>query len=283
MKAYIDCYPCFFNQTIKTARRITKDEKKIWEILNQVSKFIPQIPFGATPPEIGREIYRIISEQTGVEDPFQEIKKDCIQQALSLYPEMRKKRDSSRDPLMTAIRLSIAGNVIDFGTSRTFDLEKDVRQILSQDFAVCDYDEFLRGLEKASRILYIADNAGETVFDRFLLEVLPVPITYVVRGQAIINDATKEDARISGIEKEAFIVSSGCDAPGTIMNLCSEEFSEMFRSADLIISKGQGNYEGLSEEPLPIFFLLKAKCGVIAEDLGVEKGSIVLKKSSQIN
>ena len=255
MKAYLDCFPCFFTQALKTSRMITSDERKIWQILKEVSLSIPEIPFGATPPEIGREVYRIISKRTGIKDPYREIKEKCIRQALSLYPGLKKLINSSEERLMTAIRLSIAGNVIDFGANPDFDLKKDVETILYQDFSINHYQEFCETLNKARKILYLADNAGETVFDHLLIEELQKPVVYVVREKPIINDATREDALLSGIDEVAEIMSSGCDAPGNILKFCSEEFLKVYCSSDLIISKGQGNYEGLSDEDRPTFFL----------------------------
>jgi uncharacterized protein with ATP-grasp and redox domains len=280
MKSYLDCYPCFFTQAIRTSKMITSDDKKIWQILNEVSLAIPDVPFGATPPEIGREVYRIISEKTGVKDPYRKIKEKCTRQALSLYPELKKLINSSKDRLMTAVRISIAGNIIDFGANFGFDLKKDVETILSQDFSINHYREFCEALDRARKVLYLADNAGETVFDRLLIEEINKPVIYAVRARPIINDATQEDL-LAGIDKVAEIMSSGCDAPGNILKYCSDEFLKVYRSADLIISKGQGNYEGLSDEDRPIFFLLKAKCHVIARDIGIDEGSIVLMKASR--
>jgi len=281
MKAYLECYPCFFVQALKTSRIITSDEKKIWQILKEVSRSLPKMSMDVTPSEIGREVYRIISDMTGIKDPYQKIKREYIRQALSLYPELRKLIDSSADRLMTAIRLSIAGNIIDFGANSDFDLNQDIDTILDQEMAVNHYPEFCQVLDKTRQILYLADNAGETVFDRLLIEELSKPVIYAVREQPIINDATREDALLSGIGEVAEVLSSGCDAPGNIMKFCSEEFMNVYRSVDLIISKGQGNYEGLSEEERPIFFLLKAKCGVIARDIGIDEGGIVLMRTKK--
>ena len=282
MRAFLDCYPCFFIQTLRTARMVTSDEKTILQILHEVSTTLPQIPFNVTPPEIGREVYRIISRMTGVEDPYKEVKDRCIREALSLYPELKRLVESSEDRLMTAIRLAIAGNVIDFGTDSSFDLTEELETILSQDFAVDNSQEFREALKHARNVLYLADNAGETVFDRLLIEEMDKPVIYVVREKPIINDATREDALLSGLDKVSEITSSGCDTPGTILKFCSDEFLETYRSANLIISKGQGNYEALSDEKRPLFFLLKAKCQVVARDLGVKNGSIILAKTGKL-
>lgn len=282
MKAYLDCYPCFFIQALKTARLVISDEKVILQILKDVSVYLSQASFDVTPSEIGLGVYRILSRRTGVEDPYKEVKVKCIQQALSLYPELKKLIETSEDRLMTAVRLSIAGNVIDFGTDSSFDLKLELETILSQDFAVDHYEEFRRALEKAQDIVYIADNAGETVFDRLLIEEIKKPVIYVVREKPIINDATREDALLSGLDKVSEIMSSGCDAPGNILKFCSNGFLKIYGSADLVISKGQGNYEALSNEEKPIFFLLKAKCQVVARDLGVKEGSIILAEAGQV-
>lgn len=261
------------------AAMVSVDDELMKEILVEVSRVIPTISDEVTPPQIGREVYRIVSRLTGIEDPFKEAKKQCTEQALSLYPTLKEKVASSSDRMMTALRVAIAGNVIDFGSNVAFNLDKDVHSILTQEFAINQYQEFRNGLSKAEKILYIADNAGECVFDRVLIEEIGRPVTYVVRENPIINDAVLEDALAAGIGDVAEIISSGTDAPGNILPLCSEEFLKVYRVADFIISKGQGNYEGLSEEDRPIFFLLKAKCPVISKHIGVEQGSIILMKA----
>lgn len=248
--------------------------------MNQVCLFLPTMSLDVTPSEFGREVYRIVSTVTGIKDPFREMKKLHTQQALRLYPKLKDLILCSEDPLLMAIRVSIAGNVIDFGTTQKFDMEKDLDAMLKMDFSVNHYLDFCKALNKANTILFIGDNAGETVFDRLLIQKLGKPVTYAVRERPIINDAIFEDAVEAGIDKVAEIFSSGCDAPGCILSLCSDEFLELYNSAELIISKGQGNYEGLSDEHRPIFFLLKAKCNVVAANIGVPQGSIVLKKAN---
>jgi len=276
MKTYLDCIPCFLRQTLDTARIITQDERRIRKVMDAVSLLLPKISLEASPPEIGREIYRLINKTIGVNDPYRSIKQKYIKIALSLYPELRRMIESSKDRLLTAIRLAIAGNVIDFAANPNFVLEREIGKIISQDFSIFHYNDFKRRLKQAGEILYLADNAGETVFDRLLIEEIKKPVKYVVRGSPVINDATREDAILSGIDRVAEVISSGSDAPGIVLKYCSREFLEIYRSADMIISKGQGNYEALSEESRPIFFLLKVKCPIIARDVGVDEGSIVL-------
>jgi len=279
MRTYLDCYPCFLSQALRTARMITDSEEEILGILSEVCAFLAETRLGATPPEIGRRVYRIVAARTGVDDPFADVKSQCTRAALSFYPKFKRYVRDARDPLRAAVRLAIAGNIIDFGANIEFDLQRDVRDILNQEFSVDDYADFRRALEKAGQVLYLGDNAGETVFDRILIEQLGKPVVFAVRESPVINDAVWEDAEAAGLNGVAEIISSGCTAPGTILNLCSRSFVRRMEKADLIISKGQGNYEGLSEENLPIFFLLKAKCRVIAQDIGIESGGIVLKSA----
>jgi hypothetical protein len=156
-------------------------------------------------------------------------------------------------------------------------MEQDLLTILDQPMAICHLDSFVSTLSSAKSILYLGDNAGESVFDKILIEAMQKPVTYVVREHPVINDVTMEDALASGIQEVASIISSGSDAPGILLNDCSDEFRHAFENADMIISKGQGNYETLSETTRPVFFLLKAKCHVIAHHLGVNENDIVLK------
>ncbi len=278
LKTYLDCYPCFFHQIINTAQMMKLDEPTVREVLVAFGRHLSQIHMDAIPPEIGRDAYRLISEKTGISDPYSRLKEECTQKALSLYPQLKERVARSSDRLKTAIRMAIAGNVIDFGANADFDLDKDLDDLLSRPLAIDHTVELKNVLRKSRSILYLADNAGETVFDRILIEELGKPVVYAVREKPIINDATVQDARDAGIDKEAEIVSSGMDAPGTILPLCSDHFLDIYREADLVISKGQGNYEGLSDENRPVFFLLKAKCAVIAMDLGVRQGSLILMK-----
>lgn len=279
MKTYLDCIPCFMHQALKAGKASTKDETKIKRLLDNVGSLLADIPMTNTPPETGDIIYREVRSVTGVKDPYQHIKKRNIAEAKSLYPELKNLVNTSDNRLMTAIRIAIAGNVIDLGVEGEFNLVNDINDILDKPFAINNFEEFLKHLEKANNILYIGDNAGESVFDKILIEELGKDIIYVVRDIAVINDVTYKDALDSGIADVARIISSGTSAPGTILNLCNTDFLEIFENADMVISKGQGNYEGLSDVERTVFFLLKAKCHVIADDLNVKQGDIVLKIS----
>lgn len=278
MKVYLDCLPCFLKQTVQAGRLVTKDEKLLKKMVDEAAMMIPGMPPESTPPEIGERIHRRIKEIAGVDDPYRDVKEKNINEALELYPEMEKLVKESNDPLLTAVKAAIAGNIIDFGTGHEFDLTEDIRKLVNSDLGINHYSEFKKALSKAENILYLGDNAGESVFDRLLIDQLKKPVTYVVREIPILNDVTFAEAEASGLgESAAEVISSGTTAPGVILSLCSKDFIKRFNEADMVISKGQGNYEGLSDVDRSVFFLLKAKCPVIARDLGVEEGKTVLK------
>lgn len=277
MKTYLDCLPCFLSQALRAARIATDDERKIKKVLDETGMMLKDIPIDSSPPETGQLIYRKIREITGNNDPYRGIKEESTSKALTLYPGLKEMVKRSDDRLLMAVRMAIAGNVIDFGINQRFDLEKEIEEIIRRNFAICDYRQFRERLAEADEILYIGDNAGECVFDRILIEEMGKPVTYAVREVPVINDALYEDAVQAGLNSITTIISSGTDAPGTVLGRCNHEFRKIYENSSFIISKGQGNFEALSDEKRPIFFLLKAKCRVIANDIGVNKGDILLR------
>lgn len=277
MKTYLDCIPCFFQQALLSSKAAGLGDDVTKRVLDRLAMLVPEIPLNSTPPETGRKVYKILREVSGVKNPFKEWKAASMQKAFELYPSLKEKVKASEDPLKTAVHIAIAGNIIDFATNPDFELEREVERILQKEPAINHYQAFKDHLEHAAAVLYLADNAGETVFDKILIETMGKTVIYAVRDKPVINDATVEDAVTSGLNNVATVISSGSDAPGTILKICSEEFMGHFKRADLIISKGQGNFEALSMEKRPIFFLLMAKCPLIAKDLGVEQGDIVIK------
>ena len=264
------------NQALRAGRFATDDEIIIRQLLSDVGMMIKDIPMEASPPEIGGIVYRRINSIISNNDPYMDIKDANIKKALSIYDDIADFVDNSESPLLYAVKAAIAGNIIDFGVNKPFDIEKDIINVIKMDFAVNHFEAFKSQLDKAEYILYIGDNAGEGVFDRILIERLGKRVIYAVRGIPIINDITLREAKMIGLNDIAQIVSSGVRSPGLIMSEANEEFVSIFDSADMIISKGQGNYEALSDNKKDIFFLLRAKCGIIARDIGVNEGDIVL-------
>ena len=282
MKTYLDCLPCFFRQALGAARAATDDEHIQRKVMDAVAEMMPGFPLDITPPEIAQHVYRAVYRITENDDPYRETKKQSNERVLLLYPQLKGIVRDSDDPLLTACKLAIAGNSIDLGPQvEQGDLESIIESTLSSPLAYDDYQKFCRNIDSASSILYLADNAGEIVFDKLLIEEIyrrrELTITVTVRDKPIINDATMEDARAIGLDQVATVISNGSDAPATILSQCSPEVKALFDSADVIIAKGQGNYESLSDEEFNIFFFLRAKCPVVAVPLNVQVSDPVLK------
>lgn len=248
------------------------------KVVMETLKILQNLPEGATPPEIGMHVHRVVREITGNPDPYQQVKDDSTQKALALLPRLEALLEDAADPLETAVRLSIAGNIIDFGPNPPYDLWEVVERVLQQPFAVNDFEKLRTRLAEVDSVLYLADNTGETLFDRLLIEILAPKVTYVVKGAPILNDATRADALAVGIEQVAEVVDNGAQVTGTILPLCSPDFQARFNQAELILAKGMGNYETLSTVAAPIFFLLQVKCPIIGLDVGAPAGSIVVKQ-----
>lgn len=278
MKTYLDCIPCFMQQALRAGRITTTDDEKIKKILDETGELVKTISMQATPAETGMKVYQIVKDITGVNDPYKDIKHEHIKETKSIYPELEQMIANSDDRLLTAVKIAIAGNVIDLGVNKEFDILKDVRSMMDQGFGIFDYASFKKQLDIAKSILYIGDNVGESVFDKLLIKELKKPVKYAVRSIPIINDVTMEDAIASGLGDVAELIDSGCTSPGVLLNHCTPEFLELFNTSDLVISKGQGNFEGLSDCNRKVFFLLKAKCPIISNHLEVEEGSIILKE-----
>ncbi len=235
-------------------------------------------------PDFSRDMYRILRGYSGIDDPYKEEKHISNLQALELVPKLEEIIRQSADPFVTAIRLAIAGNVIDFAVHQSFDLEATIGKALTDPFAADHTEELKSAVKKASSILYLGDNAGEIVFDKLFIRTMNHKnVTFAVRGMPIINDATLEDAHFTGMHEVARVISNEYDAPSTLPEKSGREFREHFRKADLIISKGQGNLEGLyKSDDKRIFFILLVKCNVIADLLRVEKNSLVTFNSSYL-
>lgn len=278
MRTYIDCYPCFLRQAIEAARMAGASQDQQHRIMIRALKILQESPRGATPPEIGTRIHQIVRELTGSDDPYLLAKQKARSMATALLPNLRSLIASSNDPLDTAVRISIAGNIIDFGPNPDYDLWEVIERVLSQAYAINDLPALREVLKTAESVLFLGDNAGESVFDRLLIEVIEKPVIYVVRGGAVLNDTTMADALSVGMNEVAKIVDNGTRIPGTILSRCSNGFQALFHSADLIIAKGMGNYETLSDVPAPIFFLLQVKCPIIGKHVGAPPGSIIVKE-----
>lgn len=281
MKVAIDCIPCMFKQALSASRRCTTDVEKLKKVQYELMKLIPQETFEQSPAEMSYHVLRVVNEIVGCADPFAEGKSRSNTAMLELYPDLKETVESSADRLHTAIKIAAAGNVIDMGILQHFDVRESIDDILERSFRIDHFDLLRRDLMSAERILYIADNAGEIVADMLFLETLGRKDVFVaVNEKPILNDATMEDVGRVGLDRVAAPISNGSEMIGTVLSDCSEEFRNVFDAADVIISKGQANYECLNEADENIYFVLTAKCPVVAGALGVEEGDAVLKKES---
>jgi uncharacterized protein with ATP-grasp and redox domains len=279
MHTYLDCYPCVLRQAVEAAHMAGASPVQARHIVLETLDILKALPEYATPPEIAAQVQKLVRELTGVNDPYLQVKQESTAKALGMLPELRKIISASKDSFETAIRISIAGNIIDFGPKLDFNLWDVVDQVLTTDIAINDLPILRSRLAEAQSVLILGDNAGEHVFDKLLVEALELPVAYAVRGGPVLNDVTMEDAAAIGLDKLAEVIDSGARIPGTVLPMCSQSFRERFNSADLILSKGMGNYESLSEVQAPIFFLLRVKCPVICADIHAPLDSIVIKHS----
>lgn len=267
MKTSLDCIPCLLRQALGAARLVSEDPTVHENILRDVLGWAGKTDLNQSPPAMAQRFHRRLREISRMDDPYREIKNRQNLMALEMIPTLRSKIESDSDPLLLATRFAIAGNVIDMGVNGNL-TESDVHQAVNRAVSeplVGEYNEFRTAITKAQSILYLADNAGEIAFDRLLIERLsPERVTLVVRGSPVINDATLADVQAVGLDKIVEIIDNGSDAPGTILSDCNPEFRRRFADADLIIAKGQGNFETLSDEPANIYFLFKVKCPLVA-------------------
>ncbi|HOP62776.1 MAG TPA: tRNA (N6-threonylcarbamoyladenosine(37)-N6)-methyltransferase TrmO [Spirochaetota bacterium] len=278
----LECVPCLIRQAIDASRFSSSEYEFQERVLRDILKLISEADLSLSPPVIAAEIHRRLRELSGVIDPFSEMKINFNNLILSMYDQLNEKVDNSENRLLAAAKLAIAGNVIDAGAKSGLTEEEVIESIESSysEPLAGDQDYFIRKVKEAKKILYIADNAGEIVFDRLFIEKIgPEKVTLAVRGFPVINDATFDDARAAGIGEPVTIIDNGSDVPGTILPLCTEKVRKHFNEADLVIAKGQGNYETLCDENREIFFLLKVKCPIISDHTGLPVGTHAIIRS----
>jgi uncharacterized protein with ATP-grasp and redox domains len=258
---------------------MTDDDQKRHEIIKRTLTEAVQTDLAITPPEQARIFHKIIREVTGVTDPYQEAKDKSTEFALELMPFLREEVECHKDHFEAIVRLVIGGNIIDYGADKDFKLETAKHRILEvfeMDLNLEAVKQLKKAMDSAENIFYIADNCGEAVFDRLLIEQYKDKITLGVRGEPILNDITPREIPHSGLDFVPF-KHTGDMTPGVSMKHSSDEFIQAMRSADLVISKGQGNFETLNEYDRPIFFLLRVKCQVIADLIGdVKLGDLMV-------
>jgi len=286
MKTHFDCIPCFFRQALSAARLASDDAAVHERVLRAVAAAVARMDLRDVPPKMGQLIHREVRVATDGSDPYASAKREFNELALGLLPDLREAIASSLDPFATAVRLAAAGNIIDFGRGRTVtagDVERSIDYAMTCDIEGTSLERLRRAVDGAATIFYLADNAGEIVFDRALIERIgPERVALGVRGAPILNDVTIDDAVEVGLSELVDVIPNGSDAPGTLLEECSHEFLRAFVAADVVLAKGQGNYETLSDAPREVFMLFKVKCPVVAEDAGEEMDAIVIAHGGRV-
>ncbi len=295
MKTYLDCTVCFLKQALELGRRMGLGPTAQEEMVKRTAARIAELNLDESPPLMGRSIHRLIRSLCGRDDPYEETKRLSNEIAMKAVEAMEGEIARGDAPLETAIRLAAAANVMDLGALPHLTpsaLAESLEEAMAERTELRALDALEKRLADADSMLLLCDNAGEIAFDvllvRILKELYPrLRITAAVRGAPVINDATMRDAEQVGLTEVCDVITNGSDIPGTHLPECPPAFLEVYEEADLVLSKGQGNYETLSAGgeagPQPtrregaLFFLLKAKCDVVAGDLAVEKGAVVLE------
>ncbi|MDD3169264.1 MAG: ARMT1-like domain-containing protein [Eubacteriales bacterium] len=283
MKIFLDCLPCMLKQVLEASRLVTDKPELQETIMEESIKILSDYKKFHYSPEIVSNMHNVVKQLTGEKDPYRLVKERDISAAKEAYPVLIQFLEQNQNSLYWALKIAATGNIIDSAIYQNLDLQGCIEEELSKEFKICDIQIFKEEITTARKILIIGDNAGETVFDKVLLSTFShLDITYAVRSEPIINDATFQDAISSGLNEYAQIISTGCNAPGAVLDQCSKEFLDVFHQADIIISKGQGNFEALSECGRSLFFLLKAKCPVIANKLNVDLNDYVFINKSTV-
>lgn len=280
MKINEQCLPCLVNQAVKTANLTGAENRE--ELYQKVFAQMSQFDFRKTNPEIVGENFRLLKQHIGCDDPYKDTK--------DFYNKLFLEKSNSYDEKITsieeAVKYAIVANIIDFNPVHS-NVDEDIKNFFSNieglELTINDVDLLLQDIQNAKSLLYLGDNCGEICFDKLLIKRIKdlnpkCRIYFGVRGEAVVNDNTEEDAYFVGMDEYATIISNGDYSLGTVLSRTSSQFREVYQSADVVIAKGQANYESLSEEDTNIYFLLMAKCKVIAEAIGVKEKSLVCLK-----
>lgn len=284
MLASQKCLSCLLNQVKNTLKLSCKSNEalalqKTEEIFKQYAK--------NPPPKIAIFIYEMLAKMTKNADIYQEIKKESIQKASKIIQSLGKNFNSSLNfSLQEAIKMAALGNVIDYGSQSNFSFQNFDFCI---DFAIFDFKPFVFKLSQSKNLIYLADNAGENLFDSILIQKIQtlyptLKIFYLVRDKPIINDLTLQDIYTNPLCKElknhCEILSSGVKSPGFIYADAPKEIKTLIDNADLILSKGMGNFECLEEQKDErLFLLFKIKCEVVADFLKIPLGKMIFKQN----
>ena len=282
MRIQDKCIPCTVNQAIKVADMVGIEDKS--ELLKKVFAYLSEVDYiGSSTPELIGEIFALLKEETGNEDPYKETREHYNKMFLERLPEFEQEINETKNGFIQSIKYAIIGNIIDFNPIHNLllsDIEACITKLKEQALCIDDTKILAEEIGKANILLYLGDNCGEICFDKILIkrmkEMNPnCHIYFGTRGKAVVNDSVEADAYAVGMDEYATVISNGDSSLGTVLHRTSEEFQQVYQKADIVIAKGQANYECLSEEKKNIFFLLMTKCKVIADDIGVAEMQMI--------
>ncbi len=280
MRIHLRCVPCLFDQALSAARTLGMSYEDTRRLIRRVNGAVERMDWDQPAPLMGRTIHHAIRSITGIEDPYAALKREHTAAALALLPAARDAVERSPDPFAAAVQIAIGGNLIDLGSplGRDVDVSDCLRQALARPVDTEGVRELERRVERARDVLFLADNAGEIVFDRPLLRKIGANrVTVAVRGGPVINDAVMDDAVQAGLTDRYRVITTGSDVPGIWPDDCDPAFRTRFAEADLVIAKGQGNFETLSEQDREVFFLFLIKCAAVADELDEPLGTAVAR------
>ena len=281
----LECLHCVLNQLIATTELVGMSEGRRKALMQRAIEMLAAKGIDRNNCELIDEVYRMTTAEIGDENPYRQVKSNFNEGMLRLCPEVRRHIHESADSLATAVRASIAGNLIDIaalGLGLTMDAAMaKVREVDEAGLYIDHCAALAKALSGAKTLLVLGDNCGEIAMDKLLIETIKglypdIRVQYSVRGMPTVNDVSREDAAQVGMEEVAEVIDNGDGLLTTLLYRTSAEFNRAFEAADVVICKGMGNYEGLYFCDRPnLFFLLIAKCEVVARMAGAPKGSIL--------
>lgn len=286
MKIQENCIPCIMNQAIKVADIVGLKEKD--NLLRSIFTYLSKVDFkSSSTPELTGEIFSLLKKETGNNDPYKETRSHYNRMFLEQLPQLEQEINKSDNPFLESIKYAIIGNIIDLNPIHNLllsDIEACFANLKQEQLELDDSAILIQEIYKANTLLYLGDNCGEICLDKILIQKIKEanPLCHVffaTRGEAVVNDSVEEDAYAIGMDACATIISNGDYSLGTVLHRTSEKFQEIYRKADIVIAKGQANYECLSNERKNIFFLLMTKCKVIADDIGIPEMKMICMKN----
>jgi len=278
-----ECIGCIIAQSGRVCDAIGADEALRRKIVSFVETTLETADFTLSPPVIAAPLYKEMALFAEKIDLYDDQKSHATAQAQHYMPFLRETIEQSNHPFTALLKTAVVGNVIDLAAEVTFDLHGAILSVFDTPFAHDDSAKLAEELHNAQTLLYIGDNTGEHLFDALAIEHLKklypaLEITYMVRGNFIINDVTLKEAKEANMDQICTLINSGVNTPGFVYERANVESQKLFESADVIIAKGMGNYECMSPvRRKNICFLLKIKCSVVSRSLGHEIGSIICK------